>query len=131
MALSRCQWCGDLRPGSPQRCARCGHVVGDDDAGVGSGEFGLLLIAVPGAGATGFEGRWLEEYDPSRPGRDPVGRPMLAHVLATDDPARALRFASASAARRTWMRWDGQVRPDGKPSRPLTAFTIEISKLPT
>ena len=29
-----------------------------------------------------------------------------------------------------WMRWDGYVRPDGEPSRPLTAFNAEMKRVP-
>lgn len=56
---------------------------------------------------------------------------MLATVVTTEDPALALRFADFAAARREWMRWDGSVRIDGQPSRPLTAFNISLERLPT
>jgi hypothetical protein len=81
---------------------------------------------------TVFDGQYLKEYDPSRDGVDPSGQPMLAHVVCTDDPAAALHFENAGEAHRLWTLVDRRhpVRPDGKPNRPLTAFTISIIPAP-
>ena len=133
---TRCEWCGEVwaMPASG-RCPRCGHRADQDDAGngIGHGSYGLLLMGTADRtfGATGLEGKWLAEYDPTRPGSAPAsGLPLLAHIVTTDDPGKALRFSDVAAARRLWMRWDGKTRIDGRPSRPLTAFTIEVSRIP-
>lgn len=77
---------------------------------------------------TGFEGQFLVEYDPDRPGHDPHGRPMLAHVRTTPHVGAALTFPTGVEAWACWRqqstRWPH--RPDGRPNRPLTAFTIEV-----
>lgn len=82
-----------------------------------------------GGPPTPYDGLLLAEYDPNRPGTDPDGRPMIAHVVATDDPAKAMRFPSAKEAIECWRQPSGHIRPDGKPDRPLTAFAMEIERL--
>jgi hypothetical protein len=44
---------------------------------------------------------------------------------------RAMRFADASAALAAWKTSSRRtpLRPDGKPNRPLTAYTIEIKQV--
>lgn len=42
----------------------------------------------------------------------------------TNDPGEAMQFASPGDLLETWKHSIG-TRPDGKPDRPLTAFTIE------
>lgn len=137
MTPSRCTWCGELvgrRVTPPTRCDRCGWRGGlEADNGIGDGPVGLLIMGLADAryGATGFEGQWLSEFDPERQGKAPANSlPITAHVATTEDPDQAIRFADVAAARRLWMRWDKTTRPDGRPSRPLTAFTIEVSRLP-
>lgn len=130
--VPHCTWCGELWPGELRRCLRCGNVPerSELENGIGQGIFGLMLLGLAaGVGTTGFEGKWLQEFDPTRKGTDLRGRPMIAHIAATDDATLAMRFAEPGAARRVWMRWDGTRRPDGRPSRPLTAFTIEVARI--
>lgn len=81
---------------------------------------------------TPFDGKYLKEYDPGRDGVDPSGRPMIAHIVVTDDPASAMHFIDAAHAWEEWKRIDPRrpIRPDGKPNRPLTAFTIDIGPVP-
>lgn len=133
-ATTRCSWCGEpWRVPSLKRCLRCGHRSDQDDAGngIGHGSYGLMLMGLAAdQHPTGFEGQHLKAFDPTRPGRTPNGDPIIAHIETTTDPQQALRFADVAAARRMWMRWDGKVRINGKPSRPLTAFTIEVSRIP-
>lgn len=69
-------------------------------------------------------GEYLESYDPDANN----GRGSASW---TPDPARALRFADAASAWELWRR-PSRVRPlrtDGRPNRPLTAFTVEIAEL--
>ena len=81
---------------------------------------------------TPFDGRYLVSYDPEHDGEDPWGRPMMARVEATEDPEAAKHYPSQPAA---WAEWKRQCRRqptrpwDGRPNRPLTAFTIEVMSL--
>jgi hypothetical protein len=90
-----------------------------------------IVSLVSGDQATAFDGQYLEEYDPGRNGHDPHGRPMLAHVKTTPDPHRAMRFKTAGEAMDLWQAVDPRqpTRPDGRPNRPLTAFTITLQRL--
>lgn len=49
----------------------------------------------------------------------------------TRDPAAALNFPDPGAAQAAWSGQSTLVplRPDGKPNRPLTAYTIEVLPL--
>lgn len=66
-------------------------------------------------------GQYLSSYDPEAHGG-------CGFATWTPDPAAAMTFEDASAA----FEFSQQVprcrpvRPDGKPNRPLTAFTIAI-----
>jgi hypothetical protein len=53
-------------------------------------------------------------------------------VRWTTDPKQALRFEDMAAATEAW-RQQSTVRPtrgDGKPNRPMTAFTVTMEPLP-
>jgi hypothetical protein len=70
-------------------------------------------------------GAWLASYDLNA--HDGFGE-----AKATSDPAEALRFADAGAVFAAWKE-QSTVRPlrdDGKPNRPLSAFTITAKALP-
>lgn len=84
--------------------------------------WGCWLIAGPGM----TRPCWLKSYDPDHRRRYPTGL-----VTATADPAEAKRFASAGDVLAEWMRVSAAVprRPDGRPNRPLSAFTIEPRRL--
>ena len=92
----------------------------------GEERFRIRIIGLPSGQPTEFDGKWLAEYDLGRQGFDSRGRPMTAHVKATDDPMEALMFKDALSALKLFRKTDG-VRIDGKPNRPLTAFTCEIT----
>lgn len=90
--------------------------------------YGIYLVAQSGTieqpGAK-FTPGWLRAYDPDAY----WGR---GHVKVTTDPLEAKMFADATEATAEW-RLVSHVRPvrrDGKPNRPLTAFTVEIRPLP-
>jgi hypothetical protein len=74
---------------------------------------------------TPFDGQWVREYDPTRPGRDLFGRPMLAHLVTTTDRSRARRFRDAAEAFATWRAPSGLPYPA---NAPLTAYTIELER---
>lgn len=91
----------------------------------------IQIIGLRNRAPTPFDGQWLVEYDPDQRGVDPEGEPMLAHVVTTPDRANARLFEDAADAMHEWQRvsktWP--VRQDGKPNRPLAAFTVQISPL--
>jgi len=69
-------------------------------------------------------GRFIRAYDVDAHG----GR---GSVEFTTDPREAIRFASASLAMEAWRTQSKRVplRDDGKPNRPLTAYTVEIEQV--
>lgn len=69
-------------------------------------------------------GKYLEWSDPNaRRGR--------GDERWTDDPAKAKRFPSFQAAMDCWNAQSTKVplRPDGKPNKPLTAFSVTVEKV--
>jgi hypothetical protein len=90
-------------------------------------KFRIKIIGCGSGEPTEFDGKWLSEYDPEKQGYDSAGRPMIAHLKAVSDPAKALGFDDPKDALELWRKTDG-TRPDGKPNRPLTAFTVEFIK---
>jgi hypothetical protein len=77
---------------------------------------------------TGFEGEYIKRYSPERDGRDRYGRRMQCHIETTPDKSEARRYAGLQAAHAEWTRVSLRepTRPDGRPNRPLTAFTVEM-----
>lgn len=77
---------------------------------------------------------WVQEYDPDVRAIEPNDRwPYPTGMLvSTDDPADARRFDTFAEAVECWRQQStvSPFRPDGLPNRPLTAFTVEISRLP-
>jgi len=75
------------------------------------------------------DGRYVKEYDPDREGVDNVtGEPMLCHLVTTSDPRDALLVSDVTELHKIWAkpsrRWP--TRPDGRPNRPLSAFTVTM-----
>jgi hypothetical protein len=87
----------------------------------------VIRLVAPAGGfrAPEVEGAWLKSFTPNGHG----GR---GDLVVTHDPAEAQRFADAAEA---WKLWGATAappfdrRPDGKPNRPLTAWTITIEKV--
>jgi hypothetical protein len=69
--------------------------------------------------------RWLLRFDPDAFG----GR---GWIECTDDPAQAMRFEDVEAVITCWKTQSRAVplRDDGRPNRPLTAYTIQPTRLP-
>lgn len=89
----------------------------------------IRIVGLINGQPTAYDGQFLVEYDPSRDGAEPgTGRPMLAHIVTTPDLDKATRW-EAGQALEVWRAVDSRnpVRPDGKPNRPLTAFSVEIA----
>ena len=83
-----------------------------------------LVVGTP----TPFDGQYLTEYDPEKDGVSPDGLPMQAVIKTSPDPRRALQYTDFPHALETWKRVCQRhpVRDDGRPNRPLTAFTVSF-----
>lgn len=74
--------------------------------------------------ASEFDGQYVKTYDP----HDGVhGR-----IEVTADLQHAMHYDDIAAAMTEWKRINKNHpwRPDGKPNRPLTAFTVELVNVP-
>jgi hypothetical protein len=72
-----------------------------------------------------FEGQFLQWFDPNAPLTGQIGG-------WTRDMSKAKVFVTTSEALEYWRQprtIDNQIRPDGKPNRPLTAFSVSIVPL--
>lgn len=71
------------------------------------------------------QGDWLMEFDPES--HDGIGMAGW-----TPDPAGAIAFNSRVEAYDLYMTVPEcrKVRDDGKPNRPLTAYSVEICRIP-
>lgn len=69
-------------------------------------------------------GAYLESYDPE-------AHRGQGKAKWTDDIAKAMRFATQLEAFDFWRQQSKTMpfRPDGKPNRPLTAFTISVGHI--
>lgn len=81
-------------------------------------EYVIQLIGLATGVPNPDEGTYVVEYDPAAF----AGR---GDIRTTPDKDRARRFTDAGAAAEYWRQSAG-IRPDGKPNRPLTAWTVEI-----
>lgn len=84
-------------------------------------DYGLWILD----GASLDSGWWLAVYDPDA--YDGAG-----DVQGTHDAADAKRFPDLAAALEEWKRpsTTHPLRRDGKPNRPLSAFTVQPRVLP-
>ena len=66
-------------------------------------------------------GGWLAAYDPEAHGGQ-------GEVRWTNDPTEGLTFADQTAAAECYMTVPSNrpLRPDGRPNRPLAAWTVEF-----
>ena len=92
--------------------------------------YGIFIIGAASGKETPFDRQWVTRYDPQYvhdPGRYDGG------VLETSPfVEEALRFDGAAAALEKWREVAPEpfsVRPDGRPNRPLSAFTVEVLPL--
>ena len=70
------------------------------------------------------KGCWVSEYDPN-------GNGGAGHVKLAFESALARRFDTSAAAVMCWGQQSTLVplRDDGKPNRPLTAWTVTIKEI--
>ena len=77
----------------------------------------------------GVEGQYLQDFNPDAHGADlyPTG-----WATFTDDLNKAKRFNGPADALKYIMQVPKicPVRPDGRPNKPLMAFTLEVSPIP-
>lgn len=93
----------------------------------------IRLLGLCVGDPTPYDDEFLMEYDPGRPGVDPWGRPMLAHIATTPDRSRAMVFTDFAHAHE-FVSAVVPVQPtraDGQPNRPLTAFNLAFEPLET
>lgn len=84
----------------------------------------ILIVGSPLGDADEHTLRYLSFYDPN------VGD--HGRIETTDDIGSALVFDDVGAAHECWKQVNRNrpVRPDGKPNRPLTAYTVEFVRVP-
>jgi hypothetical protein len=87
----------------------------------------IRIVSLASGPPTPFDGEYVVEYDPGHDGVDREGRRMNCHLVTTPILEDALALTSAEAFE-LWRRVDPRhpARLDGRPNRPLTAFTVEI-----
>ena len=92
------------------------------------GVYVIKLLGLSDGRNTPFDGQYLVEYDPEQDGVDPNGDPMHAHVVCSPNIAEAKRYLGVRAVHAEWSRVSQRApfRADGRPNRPLTAFTCEV-----
>lgn len=82
----------------------------------------MQILGLADGRQTPFDGEFVKDYDPN-------GEGGTGSLVTTPEKAEALKFPDATEAMQTWKLQSDLVplRPDGKPNRPLTAFTVEIA----
>ncbi len=81
----------------------------------------IKLVSLALGDPTLHDGRWLRQYDAD-------GESGRGSITTTDDPERAMTFDGLKSAlellrRQTTLH---PLRDDGRPNRPLTAYTVEM-----
>lgn len=86
----------------------------------------IKLVGLANGEPSPLDGSWLKSYDPSALGG-------LGLLRGTDDDREAKQFADAGEAFEFWRQQSSAhpTRMDGKPNRPLTAYSIEVVKRDT
>lgn len=81
----------------------------------------IRIVAAATGEAGDLDGLFLREYDPDA--HD--GRGV---ITGTRQREHALQFADPGAALACWRQTSKvrPLRPDGRPNRPLTAYTVEV-----
>lgn len=91
----------------------------------------LKLLSLADGTKTAYDGQYLVSYNPEMDGTDPDGNEMQCTIKCTTDANGAKTYPSQSAAWAEWTRTSKRapVRGDGRPNKPLTAYTVEILPL--
>jgi hypothetical protein len=90
-----------------------------------SDERTLKIVGLANGQPSQYDGQYIVRCEP-------VGEPGSAVLDTTTDIQKARRFNGIVEATEYWQQADPRmpVRPDGKPNRPLTAFSVEIARVP-
>jgi hypothetical protein len=104
------------------------HGRGRDAAPGPPAYFGIKLVALHRKPI--FPPAWLTMYDPDG-GDETIDYPT-GEIESSTNRSEAMRFESFAAASACWRQQSKRtpLRPDGLPNRPLSAFTVEIERLP-
>lgn len=91
----------------------------------------VQLVALADGPPTPLDGRWLVSYDPDTPSRGPGGVMLNCTIQVTTERALAKTFPSFVEAHRYVYRPSRKhpLRADGKPNRPLSAWTLSIEQV--
>lgn len=84
----------------------------------------MKILGLIDGTSTPFDGQYVVYYDPTVEGTDPLGRSTSFKLESSPDPEKALDVPVPELVE-LWKRIHG-TRDDGKPNRPLTAFSVEI-----
>jgi hypothetical protein len=94
----------------------------------------VLIVAIGDAFELWPAGRYLKSYDADYVPDGPTAMAswVTGKATFTDDPRDGLRFDNMAAAFECWKRQSTvqPLRPDGRPNRPLTAYTITFETVP-
>lgn len=90
------------------------------------GQFYIFLLGPRNGGPTPHDGRFLKRYEPPPLNPDRTWGPGCIETTAKMEDA--LGFDDAGVAYETYKQANGTRPYDGKPNRPLTAWTVEIAK---
>lgn len=88
--------------------------------------YALKIVCVADGSATPLAGRYVRRWHPS------ASHPGLPMIDAVSNPAGARTFATWTEALDYWQGVNRKhpVRPDGRPNRPMTAYTCEVVPIP-
>jgi len=85
----------------------------------------IYLIATTSGEPTEFDGKYVMDYDPTYVHPKGYDGGILA---VTSDPAEAMQFPDMASAIDKYRESYG-LREDGRPNRPLTAWTVCFERL--
>jgi hypothetical protein len=86
----------------------------------------IKIVGLANGEPSVFDDQYIVEFDPGRDGTEPgTGRFMRCHLVTTPDIREATVFDAMDAIK-LWRSVDPRepTRPDGKPNRPLTAWSV-------
>lgn len=87
----------------------------------------ITIVGLNSGEPTEFDNQYLVEYDPTDTTYiSPRGEPMIARIVTTPDPNKAKIYSGLEEAFDELNQSFG-VRADGRPNRPLTAFSVTVS----
>lgn len=87
----------------------------------------ITIIGLNSGEPTEFDNQYLVEYDPTDTTYiSPRGESMIARIVTTPDPNKAKVYNSLGEAVDELNQSFG-VLSDGRPNRPLTAFSVTVS----